>query len=164
MSIARGGSFVYVSLPGIRLQNDLVSIQLSTVLFLQDHSDRVAQSLLVWRKSREIYCSSFGCTGAWGIVSILQLHRSWLIVFISFKGNDVTFETFPGRAFISQTLASCCMTLWSISFDWVGICHLLRATHPSLRVESRVFPMYQTRGELVRRYRLSRQVMTLLSL
>ncbi|OXG36566.1 hypothetical protein C367_00093 [Cryptococcus neoformans Ze90-1] len=50
-----------------------------------------------------------------------------LLVWVhGFKGNDVTFETFPGR-----------------------ICHLLRSTHPSLRVESRVFPMYQTRGELL---------------
>lgn len=31
-----------------------------------------------------------------------------------------------------------------------GVCHLLRETHPTLRVESRVFPAYQTRGELVR--------------
>lgn len=46
-------------------------------------------------------------------MSILLLHKSWLIVFISFKGNDVTFETFPGRAFISQALA-CCMTLINV--------------------------------------------------
>lgn len=26
--------------------------------------------------------------------------------------------------------------------------HLLQSTHPSLRVESKVFPVYQTRGEL----------------
>ena len=31
----------------------------------------------------------------------------------------------------------------------VGICHLLESTHPSLQIVSRVFPMYQTRGELV---------------
>ncbi|ADV20132.1 Hypothetical Protein CGB_B1020W [Cryptococcus gattii WM276] len=50
-----------------------------------------------------------------------------LLVWVhGFKGNDVTFESFPER-----------------------ICHLLRSTHPSLRVESRVFPMYQTRGELL---------------
>lgn len=30
-----------------------------------------------------------------------------------------------------------------------GVAHLLRETHPTLRVESRVFPAYQTRGELV---------------
>ncbi|ODN79712.1 hypothetical protein L202_03636 [Cryptococcus amylolentus CBS 6039] len=49
-----------------------------------------------------------------------------LLVWVhGFKGNDVTFESFPDR-----------------------ICHLLRTTHESLRVESRVFPMYQTRGEL----------------
>ncbi|EIW70871.1 hypothetical protein TREMEDRAFT_29019 [Tremella mesenterica DSM 1558] len=42
-----------------------------------------------------------------------------------FKGNEVTFESFPDR-----------------------VSHLLQATHPSLRVESRVFPVYQTRGEL----------------
>ncbi|WVR07297.1 hypothetical protein IAU60_004338 [Kwoniella sp. DSM 27419] len=42
-----------------------------------------------------------------------------------FKGNEVTFESFPER-----------------------ISHLLATTHPSLRVESRVFPAYQTRGEL----------------
>nr|XP_031859184.1 uncharacterized protein CI109_005380 [Kwoniella shandongensis]KAA5526256.1 hypothetical protein CI109_005380 [Kwoniella shandongensis] len=49
-----------------------------------------------------------------------------LLVWVhGFKGNEVTFESFPDR-----------------------ICHLLRSTHPSLRVESRVFPAYQTRGEL----------------
>lgn len=30
-----------------------------------------------------------------------------------------------------------------------GVSHLLRETHPSLRIESHVFPAYQTRGELV---------------
>ncbi|WWC70424.1 uncharacterized protein I206_104375 [Kwoniella pini CBS 10737] len=49
-----------------------------------------------------------------------------LLVWVhGFKGNDVTFESFPER-----------------------ISHLLATTHPSLKVESRVFPAYQTRGEL----------------
>ncbi|KAK4686754.1 hypothetical protein P7C73_g3373, partial [Tremellales sp. Uapishka_1] len=49
-----------------------------------------------------------------------------LLIYVhGFKGNDVTFESFPER-----------------------VAHLLKATHPSLRVESRVFPAYQTRGEL----------------
>jgi len=42
-----------------------------------------------------------------------------------FKGTEVTFESFPER-----------------------VVHLLKAGHPSLRVESHVFPSYQTRGEL----------------
>ncbi|WVQ82449.1 hypothetical protein IAT38_004577 [Cryptococcus sp. DSM 104549] len=49
-----------------------------------------------------------------------------LLVWVhGFKGNDVTFESFPDR-----------------------ICHLLQSTHPSLHIVSKVFPMYQTRGEL----------------
>ncbi|WRT66132.1 uncharacterized protein IL334_003085 [Kwoniella shivajii] len=49
-----------------------------------------------------------------------------LLVWVhGFKGNEVTFESFPER-----------------------ISHLLATTHASLRVESRVFPAYQTRGEL----------------
>nr|XP_019046057.1 hypothetical protein I302_04797 [Kwoniella bestiolae CBS 10118]OCF24987.1 hypothetical protein I302_04797 [Kwoniella bestiolae CBS 10118] len=49
-----------------------------------------------------------------------------LLVWVhGFKGNEVTFESFPER-----------------------ISHLLATTHPSLKVESRVFPAYQTRGEL----------------
>nr|ODN82523.1 hypothetical protein L203_05331 [Cryptococcus depauperatus CBS 7841] len=49
-----------------------------------------------------------------------------LLVWVhGFKGNNVTFESFPDR-----------------------IVHLLQSTHPSLRVASKVFPMYQTRGEL----------------
>lgn len=42
-------------------------------------------------------------------MSTRQLRRSSLIDFISFKGNDVTFESFPERAFIFQAFA-CCMT------------------------------------------------------
>ncbi|KAL7421529.1 hypothetical protein Q5752_003298 [Cryptotrichosporon argae] len=42
-----------------------------------------------------------------------------------FKGNDVTFEHFPER-----------------------VTKILEDTHPSLRVQSHVFPAYQTRGEL----------------
>ncbi|ORY32635.1 hypothetical protein BCR39DRAFT_523294 [Naematelia encephala] len=49
-----------------------------------------------------------------------------LLVWVhGFKGNEVTFESFPDR-----------------------LSHLLRQTHVSLRVESRVFPAYETRGEL----------------
>ncbi|GMK54501.1 hypothetical protein CspeluHIS016_0110870 [Cutaneotrichosporon spelunceum] len=42
-----------------------------------------------------------------------------------FKGNDVTFEGFPSR-----------------------IVRILEDTHPSLQVQSHVFPAYETRGEL----------------
>ncbi|ORX36872.1 hypothetical protein BD324DRAFT_651349 [Kockovaella imperatae] len=49
-----------------------------------------------------------------------------LLVWVhGFKGNEVTFESFPDR-----------------------IKHLLETTHPSLKIVSKVFPAYQTRGEL----------------
>lgn len=32
----------------------------------------------------------------------------------------------------------------------IGVAHLLQESIPSVRVESRVFPAYETRGELVR--------------
>jgi len=62
----------------------------------------------------------------------------------------VTFESFPEResllvAYHVHTIA-----------DTIGLSHMLQATHPSLRVESHVFPAYQTRGELVRDQLLKR--------
>lgn len=49
-----------------------------------------------------------------------------LLVWVhGFKGNEVTFEGLPDR-----------------------LVHLLSSTHPSLQIVSRVFPAYQTRGDL----------------
>ena len=64
-----------------------------------------------------------------------------------FKGTDVTFEAFPERG-----LPLSHRSLWASADVYTGVCHLLRATHPTLRVESRVFPAYETRGELVRSF------------
>jgi hypothetical protein len=44
-----------------------------------------------------------------------------------FKGTDVTFEEFPDR-----------------------IKHLVKATLPKVVVKSEVFPVYETKGDLVR--------------
>ncbi|BEI89083.1 uncharacterized protein CcaverHIS019_0204450 [Cutaneotrichosporon cavernicola] len=55
-------------------------------------------------------------------------HKPDLLVLVwvhGFKGNDVTFEGFPSR-----------------------IVRILEDTHPSLHVQSHVFPAYETRGEL----------------
>jgi len=62
----------------------------------------------------------------------------------SFKGNEVTFESFPDSMMKEGDHAG--------EADSIGIVHLLQSTHPSLKVESHVFPMYQTRGELVSRW------------
>jgi hypothetical protein len=45
----------------------------------------------------------------------------------SFKGTDVTFEKFPDR-----------------------VQHLIQETTPNVRVKTAVFPVYETKGELVR--------------
>jgi len=47
----------------------------------------------------------------------------------SFKGTDVTFEEFPDR-----------------------IKHLVQATLPKVKVRSEVFPVYETKGDLVGLY------------
>ena len=80
----------------------------------------------------------------------------------SFKGNEVTFESFPDRECFDLELQSmhmrptCHMAARCVCPCLVlirtGVCHLLRETHPTLRVESRVFPAYQTRGDLVRAF------------
>jgi hypothetical protein len=61
--------------------------------------------------------------------SVLAKHANYGLAardLISFKGTDVTFEQFPDR-----------------------IKHLVQTTLPRVKVRSEVFPVYETKGDLV---------------